>query len=147
MGGTSTRLSWVYVVFPAGALIVVWPVVRDLPPLGWPPNLNWVQVAAAAPWWLGLAAAPGYLYAWSWHYSANSLPPFDCLLSLFDATIPPAAIVAIQQMKTSTTQNDDCKCPCHKGVIVVHPTPCCNKRPSSMIGPKKLPRDTKSEPR
>jgi hypothetical protein len=60
-----------YIIFPAGALIAVWPMIRELPPITWPENLNSWQLAAAAAFWIGLGAAPGYLYVWSptvlWH--------------------------------------------------------------------------------
>ena len=69
------RLSVLYVVLPAGALIIVWPMIRELPPISWPDNLNTLQFVAAAPFWIGIAAAPGYLYAWSGHRSRSSLQP------------------------------------------------------------------------
>jgi hypothetical protein len=69
------RLSFWYIVFPLSALIVVWPMVRALPPISWHDNLNTLQSVAALPFWLGVVAAPGYLYAWNGHHAAPLLSP------------------------------------------------------------------------
>jgi hypothetical protein len=69
MGG---RLSIWYVVFPAVTMLLVWPHVRELPPLLITKNFNLYEVLIALPFWVGLVAAPGYLYAWSGQYVANA---------------------------------------------------------------------------
>ena len=65
------RLSYWYVVAPAVTMLLVWPPVSELPPLRITENFNVFQVLIALPFWVGLAAAPGYLYAWSGQYDRD----------------------------------------------------------------------------
>jgi hypothetical protein len=51
----------------------VFPMIVYLPPLFWPDNVNIVQFLAVLPFWLGVAATPGYVYAWNGHYSRAGL--------------------------------------------------------------------------
>lgn len=53
-------------------MLLVWPHVCELPPLLTTKNFNLFQVLIALPFWVGLAAAPGYLYAWSGEYVPNA---------------------------------------------------------------------------
>jgi len=71
----SSRLSFLYVVIPILAMVSVLPPILELPPLSWPSNLNVFQVGIAAPFWLGVVSAPGYVYAWWGHHNAGSLTP------------------------------------------------------------------------
>jgi len=73
--GAMKRLSIWFVIFPLIALATVLPMILYLPPLFWPDNVNTLQFIAAAPFWIGVAAGPGYLYAWNGHYRATLLPP------------------------------------------------------------------------
>lgn len=66
-------LSPWYLVPPVLTLVLIWPVVVDLPPLRWPDNLNLFQIVLVLPFYLGLAAAPGWLYVWSGHYDRRRL--------------------------------------------------------------------------
>jgi len=68
------QLSIWYLVFPFLALVTVLPVVLNLPPVTWPENLNTFQFIIAAPFWLGMVAAPGYVYTWCGHHSRAVLP-------------------------------------------------------------------------
>ena len=69
--GNQSRLSYWYVVPPAVAMLLVWPPVSELPPLVIAENFNVFQVLIALPFWVGLGAAPGYLYAWSGQYDRD----------------------------------------------------------------------------
>lgn len=57
-----------YVLSPALAMLLVLPLILELPPVMFTKNFNAVQVLIALPFWIGAAAAPGYLYAWSGAY-------------------------------------------------------------------------------
>jgi hypothetical protein len=70
-----TRLSFLYVLIPILAMVAVLPPILELPPVRWPHNLNVLQVVVAAPFWLGVVSAPGYLYAWWGHHDAARLAP------------------------------------------------------------------------
>lgn len=59
--------SW-YVLSPALAMLLVLPLILELPPMMFTENFNSVQVLIALPFWIGAAAAPGYLHAWSGAY-------------------------------------------------------------------------------
>jgi hypothetical protein len=59
------RQSIVLVLVPALAMLVVLPQILELPPLMFSENFNILQVLIALPFYLGLLAAPGYLYVWS----------------------------------------------------------------------------------
>ena len=67
------RLSVWYLVPPVATLVLVWPMIESLPPVNVPSNLNAVQVVLVVPFYLGLAAAPGWLYAWAGHYNRHAL--------------------------------------------------------------------------
>jgi hypothetical protein len=49
-------------------MLLVLPLILELPPMMFTENFNSVQVLIALPFWIGAAAAPGYLYAWSGAY-------------------------------------------------------------------------------
>ena len=66
-------LSPWYLLCPAATLALVVPMIMGLPPLAIPSNFNWFQVAIATPFWLGILAAPGYIYAWAGHYDRTAL--------------------------------------------------------------------------
>lgn len=57
-----------YVLSPALAMLLVLPLILELPPMTFTENFNAVQVLLALPFWIGAAAAPGYVYAWSGAY-------------------------------------------------------------------------------
>lgn len=65
---TTRPLPMWYVLSPALAMLLVLPLILELPPLMFTENFNLVQVLIALPFWIGAAAAPGYLYAWSGAY-------------------------------------------------------------------------------
>jgi len=67
------RLSWLYILVPVLAMASVLPPILELPPVRWPRNVNVPQLLIVAPFWLGVAATPGYLYAWSGHHNAARL--------------------------------------------------------------------------
>lgn len=73
MAKSERRLPLWYLVPPFVALVLVWPIIVEMPPLRRPSNLNAVQVILVVPFYLGLAAAPGWLYAWAGHYERGSL--------------------------------------------------------------------------
>jgi len=60
-----------YVLCPALAMLLVLPLILELPPLMFTENFNAFQVLIALPFWIGAAAAPGYLYAWSGAYEPS----------------------------------------------------------------------------
>ncbi len=67
------RLSIWYLVFPVLSVFLIWPMIAELPPLNIPSNLNWFQVLIASPFYLGILAAPGYIYAWSGNYDTRDM--------------------------------------------------------------------------
>lgn len=67
------RLSVWYLVPPLATLVLVWPMIWGLPPLQFSPNFNAFQVIIVVPFYLGLAAAPGWLYAWAGHCDRSIL--------------------------------------------------------------------------
>ena len=69
------RASIWFLILPFLSMLSVWPMIAELPPLRIPSNFNWFQVAIACPWYLGVLAAPGYIYAWSGAYSPAIAPP------------------------------------------------------------------------
>ena len=89
--GRTAHLSWWYLVAPSLTMVLILPPVLDMPPLGPPPlNPNWLQIFMVTPWYLGLAAAPGYIYAWAGHYSPRRLSTWTYLwvaASLWTAVI------------------------------------------------------------
>lgn len=42
-----------------------------------------------------------------------------------DGVIPPN-----HSASSGSTGPDTCRCPCHKGVVLAHPVPCCTYCPS-----------------
>jgi hypothetical protein len=60
-----------YVLCPALAMLLVLAPILELPPLMFTENFNAFQVLVALPFWIGVAAAPGYLYAWSGAYEPS----------------------------------------------------------------------------
>ena len=73
------RLSFWYVIPPLATLVLLLPPVSELPPF-WPKgSLNQPGIGswmAVLPFYVGLCAAPGYLYAWAGNYSRSSLKPW-----------------------------------------------------------------------
>ena len=73
MSDPDGRLSGWYLVPPLATLVLIWPMVEGLPPLKSSSNFNALQIIIVLPFYLGLAAAPGWLYAWAGHYDRSGL--------------------------------------------------------------------------
>jgi len=95
-----TRLSFAYLTWPALTMLIA---IALMPVLGVSPvmssrSLSAFQFVVGAPFWLGCAAAPGYIYAWAGHYDAprlQALPRSWVLASLgcaFAASVTGAAV-------------------------------------------------------
>ena len=56
-------LSILYLIPPVYALLAIWPIVRELPPFHIADNVNIFQVLIVLPFYFGLLACPGYVYA------------------------------------------------------------------------------------
>ena len=71
----SQRLSFWYVIPPTITLILILPPISELPPFlsKGTENPNISQALLALPFYLGLTAAPGYIYAWLGNYNSKSL--------------------------------------------------------------------------
>jgi hypothetical protein len=75
-------------------MISVLPPVLGLPPIVILNNLNWYQVVAVLPFYVGLAAAPGYLYVWAGRADKGAHSPqlrSWLMVSLWAALIASAA--------------------------------------------------------
>jgi hypothetical protein len=68
------RHSILFLLFPAATLVITWPAVSDLPPIRLEGAGNMLDFVWAAPYWLGVLCAPGYIYAWSGRYSDKQHP-------------------------------------------------------------------------
>ena len=68
------RLSIWYIIFPISTLIIVFPMISELPPLLIPDNFNILQIIIVVPFYLGILALPGYIYAWNGHYDQSGQP-------------------------------------------------------------------------
>ena len=64
-------LSFILIFFPLMAVLVVTPIVIELPLIIWPENL--VHVFVMTPFYLGLVALPGYIYFVLKNQDINSL--------------------------------------------------------------------------
>lgn len=73
MSDKLSRLPIWYILAPLATIILILPPILDLPPLRHSDNLNVVQIIIVIPFYLGLLAAPGYLYAWSGHHDRKRL--------------------------------------------------------------------------
>lgn len=71
--GSREPLSRWYLVPPITTLFLILPIVADMPPLRVPQNLNTIQILVVLPFYVGLAAAPGWVYVWSGHYDRRRL--------------------------------------------------------------------------
>ena len=69
------RLSYWYIIPPIATLVLILPPISELPPFlpKGTTNPNMVQWLIAVPFYVGLLAAPGYLYAWTGHNSRRAL--------------------------------------------------------------------------
>ncbi len=66
------RQSLLFVIFPVATLLVLLPIIRELPPVLITRNFNLTQILLTIPVYFGFIAAPGYLYAWSGFYNEES---------------------------------------------------------------------------
>jgi len=51
------------ILFPVGALVTIWPLVAEMPPIKFTSNFSFYQILMVLPFYLGAIAGPGYLYA------------------------------------------------------------------------------------
>ena len=51
------------VLCPSITLLLLWPVIKEFPPLLITENLNLIQIYLGASYWVGVFSAPGFLYA------------------------------------------------------------------------------------
>jgi len=59
----ATIFKFFCVLCPSVTLWMLLPFIKELPPLAIPNNLNWFQIYLAGSYYLGILAAPGFLYA------------------------------------------------------------------------------------
>ena len=71
------HLSYWYIIPPVLTFILVLPLVSSLPPLATKgiENPNLFQFLIVVPFYFGLAAAPGYFYAWAGQRNAQKVGP------------------------------------------------------------------------
>lgn len=71
------RRGWLFkiiaILCPVASILIVMPFIVEMPPLAFPPNANILQVLMVLPWYLGLTAAPGYLYVLLFEPDGNSM--------------------------------------------------------------------------
>jgi len=67
------RLSVWYLFPPLLTAFLIWPIIADFPPMKIPSNFNWLQILIVSPFYVGILAAPGYIYAWLGHYDTSGM--------------------------------------------------------------------------
>ena len=89
----SKHLSYGYLIAPLITLLLVLPPISELPPFlpEATHNPNLFQVLLVVPFYLGLMAAPGYIYAWlkkgnigpkrSWQYRWAQISLFGAIIA------------------------------------------------------------------
>lgn len=62
-----------YLIIPALAVLSVWPMIREMPPLRLDSDSNVFQFLMVAPWYLGVLCSPLYSYVVLFNIKKNTL--------------------------------------------------------------------------
>lgn len=101
MNESLKRLSIWYLLAPLATLFLIWPMASEFPPIRITENFNFWQVLIVMPVYLGIASAPGYVYAWSGHYDRKRLT--GALRFWIDMSLAGAVLASIGGLTTILT--------------------------------------------